>query len=129
MPKNEFKIAKRLYFSQEGEERHSRPAIRVALAGIIVGVMVMILTICIVVGFKHTVTEKVAGFGAHIQIVNATRKFRRDTLGEDEYKNNGRPDKREIIRKWRELHPDGKKIDCEKDTKLSRHTILKWWET
>ena len=66
---------------------------------------------------------------AHIQIVNATRKFRRDTLGEDEYKNNGRPDKREIIRKWRELHPDGKKIDCEKDTKLSRHTILKWWET
>ena len=70
MPNDEFKIAKRLYFSQEGEERHSRPAIRVALAGIIVGVMVMILTICIVVGFKHTVTEKVAGFGAHIQIVN-----------------------------------------------------------
>lgn len=70
MPNNEFKIAKRLYFSQEGEERHSRPAIRVALAGIIVGVMVMILTICIVVGFKQTVTEKVAGFGAHIQIVN-----------------------------------------------------------
>lgn len=70
MPNDEFKIAKRLYFSQEGEERHSRPAIRVALAGIIVGVMVMIVTICIVVGFKHTVTEKVAGFGAHIQIVN-----------------------------------------------------------
>ena len=58
MPKNEFKIAKRLYFSQEGEERHSRPAIRVALAGIIVGVMVMIVTICIVVGFKQTVTQK-----------------------------------------------------------------------
>ena len=70
MPKSELYIAKRLYFSQEGEERHSRPAIRVALAGIIVGVMVMIVTICIVVGFKHTVTEKVAGFGAHIQIVN-----------------------------------------------------------
>lgn len=70
MPNDEFKIAKRLYFSQEGEERHSRPAIRVALAGIIVGVMVMILTICIVVGFKQTVTEKVAGFGAHIQVVS-----------------------------------------------------------
>ena len=70
MPKNEFKIAKRLYFSQEGEERHSRPAIRVALAGIIVGVMVMIVTICIVVGFKQTVTQKVAGFGAHIQLVS-----------------------------------------------------------
>ena len=67
---SETKIAKRLYFSQEGEERHSRPAIRVALAGIIVGVMVMIVTICIVVGFKQTVTQKVAGFGAHIQLVS-----------------------------------------------------------
>ncbi|MBQ6791557.1 MAG: ABC transporter permease [Paludibacteraceae bacterium] len=43
---------------------------RVALAGIIVGVMVMILTICIVVGFKQTITQKVAGFGAHIQLVS-----------------------------------------------------------
>ena len=60
----------RLYFSQQGTERHSRPAIRVALAGIIVGVMVMILTICIVVGFKQTVTQKVSGFGAHIQVVS-----------------------------------------------------------
>jgi lipoprotein-releasing system permease protein len=42
----------------------------VALAGIIVGVLVMILTICIVVGFKQTVTQKVAGFGAHIQVVS-----------------------------------------------------------
>ena len=67
---NELFIAKRLYFSQEGEQRHSRPAIRVALAGIIVGVMVMIVTICIVVGFKQTVTQKVAGFGAHIQLVS-----------------------------------------------------------
>lgn len=34
------------------------------------GVMVMILTICIVVGFKQTITQKVAGFGAHIQLVS-----------------------------------------------------------
>ena len=71
MPKvPEIALAMRLYFSQQGEARHSRPAIRVALAGIIVGVMVMILTICIVVGFKQTVTQKVAGFGAHIQVVS-----------------------------------------------------------
>lgn len=66
----EIAIAKRLYFAQQGEKRSSRPAVRVALAGIIVGVMVMILTICIVVGFKHTITDKVAGFGAHIQLVS-----------------------------------------------------------
>lgn len=71
MPKwPEIALAMRLYFSQQGEARHSRPAIRVALAGIIVGVMVMILTICIVMGFKQTVSQKVAGFGAHIQVVS-----------------------------------------------------------
>ena len=70
MPFSEIKIAKRLYFSQQGEQRNSRPAVRVALAGIIVGVMVMILTVCIVVGFKQTVTQQVAGFGAHIQVVS-----------------------------------------------------------
>ena len=70
MPNNAFKIASRLYFAQSGENRHSRPAVRVALAGMIVGVIVMILTICIVVGFKQTITDKIAGFGAHIQVVS-----------------------------------------------------------
>ena len=63
-------IAQRLYFSQNGENRSSRPAIRVALAGIIIGVMVMIVTVCVVVGFKQTVTEKVVGFAAHLRVVN-----------------------------------------------------------
>jgi len=63
-------IAHRLYFSQQGEDRSSRPAVRVALAGIIIGVAVMIVTVCVVVGFKQTITEKVAGFAAHIRVVN-----------------------------------------------------------
>lgn len=66
----EWEIAKRLYFSEEGEKRSSRPAVRVALGGIIIGVMVMIVTICVVVGFKQEITQKVAGFGSHIQVVN-----------------------------------------------------------
>ena len=71
MPKiPEIALAKRLYFSQRDEDRHARPAVRVALLGMIVGVMVMIVTICVVVGFKRTITEKVAGFGAHIQLVS-----------------------------------------------------------
>ena len=32
------------------------------------------------------------------------------------------------VREWRELHPEGKKIDCERETGLSRHTVLKWWD-
>ena len=66
----EWKIAKRLYFSQEGKVRASRPAVRVALAGIVIGVMVMIVAISVVVGFKQEVQRKVAGFGSHIQVVN-----------------------------------------------------------
>ena len=66
----EIAIATRLYFSSGKNSRTSRPAVRVALAGMVVGVMVMILTVCIVVGFKQTVTQKVAGFGAHIQVVS-----------------------------------------------------------
>lgn len=63
----------------------------------------------------------------HIKIVNATRKFRRDVLGEDEYKNNGRPNKQEIVIKWRFAHPSGSKAECIRDTGLSKPTVYKWW--
>ncbi len=63
-------IARRLYYKQEEQNRSSRPAIRVAVAGIVIGMTVMILTLCVVIGFKRTVTDKVACFGAHIQVVN-----------------------------------------------------------
>ncbi len=72
--RNDFYIAKRLFFSQEGEigeqAKRSRPAVRVALLGMIIGVLVMIITIFVVVGFKEEVRDKVVGFGAHIQVVN-----------------------------------------------------------
>ena len=67
---SEWKIARRLYFSDEGKARASRPAVRVALGGILIGVMVMIVAICVVVGFKQEIQRKVAGFGSHIQVVN-----------------------------------------------------------
>lgn len=63
----------------------------------------------------------------HIKTVNAMRKFRRDELGEDEYKNNGRPDKANVVFVWRKNNPKGKKMDCHRDTGLSRVTIDKWW--
>ncbi len=39
----------------------------------------------------------------------------------------GRPTKARIVAEWRKSHREGKKIDCERETGLSRHTILKWW--
>lgn len=48
----------------------SKPAVRVAVGGIALGVAVMIITLSVVFGFKETIREKVTGFGGHIQIVN-----------------------------------------------------------
>lgn len=66
----EWKIAQRLYFSDQNNVRSSRPAVRVALLGIMIGVLIMIVAISVVIGFKREITQKVAGFGSHIQVVN-----------------------------------------------------------
>lgn len=39
----------------------------------------------------------------------------------------GAPTKKQQVQEWRKNNPGGKKIDCERDTGLSRHTVLKWW--
>ena len=41
---------------------------------------------------------------------------------------NGRKPKKEIVTEWRKNKPDGKKIECHRETGLSRVTIDKWWE-
>lgn len=68
----------------------------------------------------------------HIKTVNAMRKFRRDELGEDEYKNNGRPvgsgTAEQKVQSWRAENPNGRKADCVRDTGLSKPTVYKWWE-
>ena len=63
----------------------------------------------------------------HIKMVNAMRVMKRDVLGENEYKNNGRPDKQKIVQEWRIANPDGKKADCIRYTGLDKKTVYKWW--
>ena len=48
----------------------SRPIIAVAIGGIAIGFAVIILSIAFVTGFKNEITNKVVGFGSHLQIVN-----------------------------------------------------------
>ena len=48
----------------------SRPAIRTAIAGVAIGLAVMLITVAVVLGFKHTIRDKVIGFGSHIQVEN-----------------------------------------------------------
>ncbi len=51
-------------------ERFSRPIVRIAVGGIALGMMIMILSICIMNGFQGEIREKAVGFGAHIQVVS-----------------------------------------------------------
>lgn len=40
----------------------------------------------------------------------------------------GRPNKIDQVRKWRSDHPEGKKIDCIRETGLSKSTVYRHWE-
>ena len=63
-------IAKRLYNEQGDKRKVSRPAIQIATAGVAIGLAVMIMSVCVVLGFKHTIRDKVIGFGSHIQVAD-----------------------------------------------------------
>lgn len=63
-------IARRIYGEKSDEQRFSRPAIQIALAGIAVGLAVMIISVFVVLGFQREVTAKVVGFGSHAQVLS-----------------------------------------------------------
>lgn len=65
----------------------------------------------------------------HIKMVNSLRVMRRDVLGENEYKNSGRPTVQDKVNQWKREHPNGKKADCIRETGLSKPTVYKWWWT
>ena len=66
-------IARRIHFSDnKNKKKVSKPAVRIALCGIALGLAVMLLSLAIVVGFKNEVGRKVMGFGSHIQITSLT---------------------------------------------------------
>ncbi len=50
------------------KDSFSGPILKIGITGIALGVVVMILAISIVIGFQDQISDKVIGFGAHIQI-------------------------------------------------------------
>ena len=64
----EYFIVKRLIGAKEGNNSLSRPIIRIAILAIALSVAVMIISIGVVKGFKKDISDKVIGFGSHIQI-------------------------------------------------------------
>ena len=63
-------IARRIFSDHENKKKFSRSVISFALFGIAFGLMMMILSIAVVTGFKQEIRDKVIGFGSHIQLVN-----------------------------------------------------------
>ena len=63
-------IARRIYGQTDDHKKVSRPAVMIATAGVAIGLAVMIVTVAVVLGFKHTVRDKVVGFGSHIQVLH-----------------------------------------------------------
>ncbi|MBR2202775.1 MAG: ABC transporter permease [Prevotella sp.] len=65
-----FDIARSVYYNSDADRRISRPAVRIAMLGVAIGIAVMIVSVAVVLGFKHTVRDKVVGFGSHIVVTN-----------------------------------------------------------
>lgn len=66
-------IAHRLYrggSARQDKRRASVPAIHIATAGVALGLAVMIVSVCCVMGFKREISKKVVGFGSHMEILD-----------------------------------------------------------
>lgn len=74
-------IARKIYADDSDDgKRFSRPAVRIAVAGIAIGIAVMIISLSVVLGFKKEVSDKVVGFGSHIQVLSLTQSYDREML-------------------------------------------------
>lgn len=65
-----FFIARRLYGSSDSKDKASKPAVTIAIAGIAIGLAVLIISFAVVLGFKHSIRDKAVGFVSDIQVTN-----------------------------------------------------------
>lgn len=61
----------------------------------------------------------------HLQIARGIRELKAK-IGENVC-GGGRPSAEQTIFEWRREHPEGKKVECHRDTGLDPKTIRKWW--
>ena len=63
-------IARKTYSDPGDRRKVSRPAIQIATLGVAIGLAVMVISVCVVLGFKHTIRNKAIGFSSHINVGN-----------------------------------------------------------
>ena len=70
MAKFELFIANRFNREERDNKSMSRPAVRIAIIGITLGLAIMLISIAVIVGFKREVRNQIIGFGSHIQVMS-----------------------------------------------------------
>lgn len=65
-------IAERITGAVKDKANISKPIVKIAITGIVLGVAVMLLTISVVGGFKKEITKKITGLTTHIAISGIT---------------------------------------------------------
>lgn len=63
-------VAKRLFKNKGNQKGASKLAVNIATGGVAIGIAVMLISVCVVLGFKQEIKNKLIGFGSHIQIQN-----------------------------------------------------------
>lgn len=65
---------------------------------------------------------------AHLYLARRKKEDMK-VIGEqvDEGRPKGSGTAEQTVRQWQQLHPDGRKVDCIRDTGLSKPTVYKWW--
>jgi lipoprotein-releasing system permease protein len=99
----EYFIAKRLVSGKESKGYVSRRLVNITTFGISLGLMVMLISVSVVTGFKKEVTNKVIGFGSHVQI---------------EYLDNNNSYETKPISKNQKFLPDLSKLACIKNIQV-----------
>lgn len=68
--KYELLIARRLKLGKSGE-RASAPSLTVAVIGMVLAIVIMILALTIVTGFKQEISNKIYNIDSHIKVINS----------------------------------------------------------
>lgn len=66
-------VAKRIL--KDEKNQFSRPVIRLSVAGVALGVVVMLLAVGITSGYKHEIQDKVSAMGNHVRISNYDQNY------------------------------------------------------
>lgn len=79
-------IARRIFSAKENKNNLSNRIVNIALFGIVLGLVVLILSVAIVTGYKSEVGRKVIGFGSHLHIVplDSNQSFETDPIKQNQ---------------------------------------------